>query len=105
MGYGCEGSITTVTFKTDWNTDIEVLVVIDDAVTPDSRMELVMEDGGAFYDLGLTINTIKRCKVLIQMKYSNYLTFKWDNFKNFKVKIFICLNNIYSDYSITLKNF
>ena len=96
-GGGCAGDITAVTFRTDWDTDLEASIVIDGTLTPDSMMEVVMKEGGVFDDLGLTLNTINRYKFLVQKKSGNYLTFKWENFKNLKVNTFIHLNNIDTD--------
>ena len=62
-----------------------------------------MDEGGVFDEFGMTVDSIERYKMLVLKKSGSHLTFKWGRFKNLKVNTFIRINNIDSDYIITLK--
>ena len=100
---GCVGDIVAITFKAEWDTDMEVSVIIDETLTPESMMEEVMDEGGVFDDFGLSIEDMDKYKIIVQKKSLGRLTFKWNRFKHLKVNRLTRLNNIDSDYMITLK--
>lgn len=62
-----------------------------------------MVEGGVFGDLGVPSDTINLYKVIIQKLNGKKFTLKWDKFKNVNVDTLIRINNIDSDYNITLK--
>ena len=102
-GDGCVGDLIAITFKAEWDTDMEVSVIIDDTLSPESMMEEVMDEGCVFADFGLRIEDMDKYKAIVQKKSLGRLTFKWSRFKHLKVNRLTRLNNIDSDYMITLK--
>ena len=114
--------IVALTFKID---EEEVSVMIEDPLSSDSTMELVMKDGDVFEEFGLASATmdddsldspvqslgrprvkyLQLCKFLIKRQgEESYLTLKWDKFKRMTVMSFTRIKNIHDDYLIIIKN-
>ena len=97
------GDIIALTFKAAWDDELEVSVIIEDTLSVNSVMLLVMEYGDVFDDLGVQADTIASYKFVVAKKNGGKLTFKWDKFKHITVNTLIRINNIDDDYVITLK--
>ena len=100
---GSDSDITAITFKADWDDDLEVSVLVEESISSNSMMELVMEEGGVFEDLGVSADTINSYKLLVQTQNGKKLTLKWNKFKKITVDRLIRINNIDKDYCIVLK--
>ena len=101
---GSDGDITAIIFKTEEGDDLEVSVIIEDVLSSNSLMELVMVEGEVYCDLGVPACNIKDYKFLIQKQSGSKLTLKWDKFRKLTVDTFIRIKNIDNDYVITLKD-
>ena len=97
------GDITALTFKAAWDDELEVSVIIEDPLSLDSVMEMVMLEGDVFVDLGALIEEISTYKFLVLKKNGGNLSFKWNKFKTITVRTLIRINNVDSDLAITLK--
>ena len=97
------GNIIALTFKAAWDDDLEVSVIIEDPLLLDSAMEMVMEEGDVFCDLDISIEAISTYKFLVLKKNGRNLSFKWNKFKRISVRTLVRINNIDSDFAITLK--
>jgi len=95
--------ITAITFRADWDDDLEVSVIIEDNLSDNSAMDLVMKKGDVFDDLDVPMETIDEYKFLIQKMNKSRLTLKWERFKNLTINTLTRINNIDSDYLIILK--
>ena len=97
------GDITALTFKAAWDDELEVSVIIEDPLSLDSVMEMMMLEGDVFIDLGALIEEISTYKFLVLKKNGGNLSFKWNKFKTITVRTLIRINNVDSDLAITLK--
>ena len=98
------GEITALTFRASWDDDLEVSVIIEDTLSSNSTMAIVMEHGDVFDDLCVRADTISSYKFVVAKKNGGKLTFKWKKFMNVTVNTLIRISNIDDDYVITLKD-
>ena len=80
-GGGGGGDITAITFKADWDDDINVSVIIEDNLSSNLSMELVMVDGGVFNDLSIPVHTLNLYKVIFSKTNGKKLTLKWGSLR------------------------
>ena len=80
--------IIAITFKIDWDDKLKVSAIIEDALSLNLMMKLVMEEGGVFKDLDVPADGIEGYNVLIKKNSGNKLTLKWERFRNLAAKYF-----------------
>ena len=95
--------ITALTFKSAWDDELEVSVIIEDPLSLDSVMEMAMLEGNVIVDLGALFEEIATYKFLVLKNNGDNLCFKWNKFKKITVRTLIRINNVDSDLAITLK--
>jgi len=99
----CGGDIMTITFRAEWDEELETSVIIEDSLSSSSTMDSVMAEGEVLDDLGVSADTIVDYKFLIKKKTGSTVTLKWKRYKKLTVDTLIRINNVDTDYVIILK--